>query len=251
MAAAIMAIFLAACTATPAGGEAEQTPRPPVVTWAEDCEQPEDPPSYVAILEMSASESNTMILEERLRLIGLHASQAADCEADLTVALIVDGSRTQVLFTETLTSELGTEIARDNQISSQVIDILTAITQALDQAIASSDGPSNPGHAYRFLAEQLARLEPDGTIDALVLSDGISTADVNLNRSLASDDLTALAMDIAPQVDLESRVAIDWRGLGQTTDPVGPPAAWLEDLISVWVRACQLRNATSCLHTTT
>lgn len=224
--------------------------------WTGDCPHADGDSSttaHVAIVELSASERDPALLADRLARLRHLAQQAADCEAPFTVHLL-SGSRSDRIYDTVFDSPLGTETARDRQVDGMADEAMAAVTPALEAAAsAATDGGagSDPGAAYRVLADELQRLAPDAGIDALVLSDGVTiTAAVDLNQSLDGADLDQLATEVAPAVDLGGRVAIDWPAVGHTADPAAPPGPWLDALRSLWQRVCERRNAASCTVTT-
>lgn len=226
---------------------------PAPAPWTGDCPHGDSSAvAHVAIVELSASERDPALLADRLDRLRHLAQQAADCEAPFTVHLLA-GSRSDRIYDTVFDSPLGTEIARDRQVESMADDAMAAVTPALEAAAGAADGSlgSDPGAAYRVLADELQRLGPDGGVDALVLSDGVTvTAAVDLNRSLDGADLDELATQVAPAVDLGGRVAVDWPAVGHTADPAAPPGPWLDTLRSLWQRVCETRHAAACTVTT-
>lgn len=251
---AAAALSLAGCgqaastaSASPSGSGPAPTP------WTGDCPHGDGPAvAHVAVVELSASERDPALLADRLARLRHLAQQAADCEAPFTVHLLT-GSRSDRVYDTVFDSPLGTEIARDRQVNGMADDAMAAVTPALEAAYggAVAGAGSDPGAAYRVLADELALLGPNATIEALVLSDGVTvTAAVDLNRSLAGADLDELATQVAPEVDLGGRVAVDWPAVGHTADPAAPPGPWLDTLRSLWQRVCETRHAASCTVTT-
>lgn len=255
----LVPLVLAACGAPSAGTTPGPSPgaEPAAAEpWTGDC--PHDDSSttaHVAIVELSASERDPALLADRLARLRHLAQQAADCEAPFTVHLLT-GSRSDRIYDTVFDSPLGTETARDRQVEVMADEAMAAVTPALEAAAGTGAAPddgagSDPGAAYRVLADELARLAPDAGIDALVLSDGVTvTAAVDLNQSLDGADLDQLATEVAPAVDLGGRVAVDWPAVGHTADPAAPPGPWLDALRSLWQRVCERRNAASCTVTT-
>ncbi len=235
--------------AAPPSGSAAATGDP----WAGDCPHGDGSAvAHVAVVELSASERDPALLADRLDRLRHLAQQAADCEAPFTVHLLT-GSRSDRIYDTVFDSKLGTEIARDRQVNGMADEAMAAVTPVLEAAFGGADdgAGSDPGAAYRVLADELALLGPDAGIDALVLSDGVTvTAAVDLNRSLEGDDLDELATQVAPVVDLDGRVAVDWPAVGHTADPAAPPGPWLDALRSLWQRVCETRHAGSCTVTT-
>ncbi len=242
------------------GAEAPSAPSPTAATageaWAGDCPHGDSsalaPVAHVAVVELSASERDPALLADRLDRLRHLAQQAADCEAPFTVHLLT-GSRSDRIFDTVFDSPLGTEIARDRQVDPMADDAMAVVIPALEAAYGGADdgAGSDPGAAYRVLADELKRLGPDAGIDALVLSDGVTvTATVDLNRSLEGADLDELAAQVAPVVDLGGRVAVDWPAVGHTADPAAPPGPWLDALRALWQRVCETRHAASCTVTT-
>ncbi|MEZ5411929.1 MAG: hypothetical protein R2761_28095 [Acidimicrobiales bacterium] len=197
-------------------------------------------------------ERDPALLADRLDRLRRLAQQAADCEAPFTVHLLT-GSRSERVYHTVFDSPLGTEIARDRQVDQMAEEAMAAVAPTLEAATSATDSGagSDPGAAYRVLADELALLEPGAGIDALVLSDGVTvTAAVDLNRSLDGADLDDLATQVAPAVDLGGRVAVDWPAVGRTADPAAPPGPWLDTLRSLWQRVCESRHAAACSVTT-
>ncbi len=237
-------------SASPLGSS--PAPAPP---WTDDCPRPDGEGSalaHVAIVELSASERDPALLADRLAEVRRLAQQAADCEAPFTVHLLT-GSRSDRIYDTVFDSKLGTEIARDRQVDPMADDAMAAVTPALEAAFGGTDegAGSDPGAAFRVLADELQRRGPDAGIDAVILSDGVTvTAAVDLNHSLEDADLDQLAAQVAPAVDLAGRVAVDWPAVGHTADPAAPPGPWLDALRSLWQRVCETRHAASCTVTT-
>ncbi len=225
----------------------------PLVTWKGDCPYEQgSPATHVVAIELSDSERDQALTSDRLNLIRSHASQAADCDAPFVAVILSDGRAMVILDTE-LGSELGTETARDLAVPEAAGTVVAEVQASLMEHLQQEPPEvSDPGVVYRFLDERLARLDTDDRIAVLVMSDGIAiNTSVDLNRHLESDEIEELARDVAPLVDLEGRVDIDWHGLGATTDPQGPPGSWLDQLTAVWNLACEMRGAASCIITTT
>ena len=253
----LLPVVLAACGPPSAGttpGPAPGADAAATEPWTGDCPHGDSSTTaHVAIVELSASERDPTLLADRLARLRHLAQQAADCEAPFTVHLLA-GSRSDRIYDTVFDSPLGTEIARDRQVDQMADEAMAAVTPALEAAAsAAPDGGagSDPGAAYRVLADELAVLGPDAGIDALVLSDGVTvTAAVDLNQSLDGADLDQLATEVAPAVDLGGRVTVDWPAVGHTADPAAPPGPWLDALRSLWQRVCERRNAASCTVTT-
>lgn len=253
----LIPLTLVACGAPSAGttpGPAPGVEPAAAAPWTGDCPHGDSSTTaHVAIVELSASERDPALLADRLARLGRLAQQAADCEAPFTVHLLA-GSRSDRIYDTVFDSPLGTETARDRQVDGMADEAMAAVAPALEAAasVATDDGAgSDPGAAYRVLADELARLAPDAAIDALILSDGVTiTAAADLNQSLEGADLDRLATEVAPAVDLGGRVAVDWPAVGHTADPAAPPGPWLDALRSLWQRVCERRNAASCTVTT-
>lgn len=224
-----------------------------VEAWEGECPYEEGGlVTHIASIHLSASESSPELIESRLAGISDHARHAVDCEAPFVVAVIVNG-RVEVIFDETVTSPLGTETARDLQVVELADGIVDQIRGELKPLIAAEPPSfSDPGLLFRFLDERQNQLDPGQSIAARVYADGITqTEEVDLNRSLEEADLGELAERVAPGVDLEGEVSIDWRGLGLTTDETGPPASWVGQLSTIWATACTSARTSACNLTTT
>jgi len=220
--------------------------------WAGDCPYPDGAAIIHAVtIELSASERSEDLLDRRLQLIDGHARQAVDCESRLLV-LALDGGRATIVHDDTFVSPLNTERARDNQVPAQARDAVTDVKAALaERADRPAPATSDPGASFLALADLLAGLPSGATIDALVLSDGVtSTPDVQLNRRLDDGELDRLAAQVAPRVDLEGRVDITWPDIGRTADPAPPPGDWLRQLRDLWRAVCSSAGAASCTITT-
>jgi hypothetical protein len=210
--------------------------------------------SHLVLIEESASERDPAVRAERQTLMGQHARQAADCEAPFAVVVLTMG-RADLVYDTLLDSNLGTEVARDLQVEELADAAMADVQVALSDHLSHPTEPrlgSDPGAAYRVLAEALERLDPGATIDALVLSDGVTTGTgpVDLNRPLDEAELDHLAELVAPAVDLDERVHVDWPGIGRTADPAPPPSPWVDVLRRLWLQVCEARRAASCTVTT-
>ena len=229
----IGAMAVTSCTGAAAGG------------WSGDCPAEADSSTrFMAFVELSASERSEGVLDARLRLLEQHAGEAADCDATIEVVLL-DSGRADVVVSRVFTST-GTEVARDRQVDAKANELVAAVAVELEDVLEDRPvpGQSDPGSAFRVLDDRLARLDPATTIRVLMLSDGVTTtAAVDLNRSLGEDELDELAAVVAPTVDLDGRVHLDWPLVGRTADPIGPPGTWLDRLVELWRLVCRQRGA--------
>lgn len=219
---------------------------------ADDCPHTDgERVDHVVVVELSASERAPDLFDHRIDRIGQHALQAADCQARFMV-IGMDGGLPVTLYDDRFRTDLNTERARDNQVPKLVEQTMGTVRSTLaEQATGPVPAHSDPGAAFLALADLVARLDPDETIDALIVADGVTmTPSINLNRRLSDDELAELTERVAPAVDLARKVTIDWPDIGHTADPTSPPSDWLVQLRHLWHQVCLDRNASTCTVTT-
>ena len=215
------------------------------VAWTGDCPPGQGSDTYYLVaIEQSASERSPALLHDRLGRIERRADQAADCEATFEV-VVLDSGRARSIYRNPFSSPLNTEQARDRQVPAMAAKAMSEIQSQLSAMLSQPpSATSDPGVVYRLLADRLAQLGPKARIVALVLSDGVTdTPQLDLNRSLPVDEHASLAERLAPPVDLEGRVGIEWPDIGRTADSTGPPGDWVEALLALWTTVCQTRHA--------
>ncbi|MFV0523381.1 MAG: hypothetical protein ACK5RL_02665 [Acidimicrobiales bacterium] len=234
--------WLAVACAQPAGSQARD----------DDCaELAGAEGEFVVFLGGSESETSAETSERRLQAVAEAIAVAADCEGHGRVVLESNG-RLEVLISEDLRSSLNTEVARDHEVSRTVDRLMTELREQLAPYLAEPAAGSNPGVLFRYLDERLDWLPAGEGITATVISDGITNTEaVSLNRPIEEAEVPALAEAVAPAVDLEHRVSLEWRELGVSVDAAPPPETYLTSLTAVWRTVCETRGVATCRISTT
>ena len=169
-------------------------------------------------------------------------AQAAFCPdvaAHLTVFASSAGD-SRVLYTGTPTAEGQNDRARKHKLKVSVVPgIKREVHKALTDASTAVGSGSDPLAGFDLLRDY-AVTHPGRSIDAKILSDGVSTSNrLQLDHPLTSEDMAKAATVPVPVVPVSKLLMT---GVGATAPPT-PPADYVTALRTLWTTVCKRVDA--------
>ncbi|MGH8907680.1 MAG: hypothetical protein ACRD0K_14450 [Egibacteraceae bacterium] len=233
--AAVIFVAPAACTAE---GVADQLP------LLRRIECPASPPVDFAALDLSATGRAQALFDERLQMIRALLTRTAVCGGQArVVGFSSSQAATHLLYDGELRPEGATENARLRRVPKLVEAAMAVIEAELEEALATL--PANGTDVLsqlRLATEFHALVDPDRPLRVLVLSDGLQTVGIVLDRP----DLTVeSAHTLASAARLPEGLAgaqVMFGGIGKVSGPPAP-TAFVEGLKTFYQEACEQAEA--------
>ncbi len=209
------------------------------------------PDQQVAVLvqvDASGSSRSDDIDRDYLRIIEQLTRRTAICGGRLTVTAFSDSSgSTQTIFDQELQLHGATDNARLRRAEGAVGDAMEVIQANYPDAMAAAQGSGTDVIGmYRLASEHLAQL-PGHRLELMILTDGLSNRNVDLNGMLDIEATRALADTVT--VPLLPGASVTVAGLGRVAgDPL--PSQAVEAITVFYNQLCKRTEAEVCLAVT-
>lgn len=208
---------------------------------------PEPATTVVRLADVSASTGTAQHRRAAEKEFDVAIAQAAFCpdvEAYLAVFASSAGD-SRVLYTGVPVADGQNERARKHMLKVTVVPkIKRELHTALAEATTGTSLGSDPLAGFDLLRDY-AVTHPGRSIDAKILSDGVSTSNrLQLDHPLGPDDLAKAASVPVAAVTVNKLLMT---GVGATAPPT-PPADYVAALRTFWTTVCQ-RVAPGCVVT--
>jgi hypothetical protein len=180
------------------------------------------------------------------------AERTAICGGHLRVAVFAGSVVTVPVYDADLQLDGATDNARLRKVPKVVDDVMGQINEAQPKAIQQlPDGATDIVVQHQLAAEYRSQLVMDGRyhLESTVLTDGIQTAQVNLeDPSLTTDQ----AKELATTVTVPDLSGSDVRviGIGRKADGEQLPTPYVEALRAFHLAVCTRTNAAECVAVT-
>jgi len=212
----------------------------------EEVKCPEPATSVVRLADVSSSvrtEKHRRAIEKEFDVAVAQAAFCPDVEAHLVVFASSAGD-SRVLYGGTPEADGQNDRARKHKLK---VSVVPGLKRELRKALADAStlGPSSDPLAGFDLLRDYAVTHPGRTLDAEILSDGVSTSSrLPLDHPLTAEDLARAASVPVTAITVTSLVM---SGVGATAPPT-PPADYVAALRTFWTTVCQ-RVTASCVVT--
>lgn len=211
-----------------------------------DC--PEQGLVEVALLDVSASGRNDVVLAERLDATQVAAEKAADCDAKfIAIAWSGSSSSSKVLFSGGIPIAGATEIGRDRKIPEAVSGVMGDVRANLTTAMREIDGDnSDLAGAFYLLGDVRSTSASQGELlEASVFTDAISTGgNTRINDpGLTKDRIESIvAQQSLPGLD---GAKISVRGVGRVAGVAPPPQDYIQ-LVQEYASGMCMKTGAEC-----
>jgi len=204
--------------------------------------------TYTAI-DLSDSARSTLLVADRLKLVQETLTETAVCSGTARVVAFSNSeAATKVLFDADLKPRGATDQARRRRAPKLVDEAMVEVRQNLESAKASLPGGGTDVVAQlRLINEFHQQVGIDRRLIARVLTDGITTTGVVLNRPDLTENLaTNLAKDVALPT-MTTSTDIVFAGIGKVSGPDVPPTEFTNAIKQFFTTVCERLGAQSCL----
>lgn len=204
--------------------------------------------SYTAI-DLSNSARDPALVADRLKVVKESLTETAVCRGTARVVAFSNSeAATAVLFDADLKPEGATDQAQRRHAPKLVDAAMVEVHRNLEQAKASLPGGGTDVVAQlRLINEFHHQLGVDRRLTARILTDGITTTGVVLNRP----DLTeTLATDLANSITLPTMTKstdVVFAGIGNVSGSDMPPTAFTDAIKAFFTTVCGRLGARSCV----
>ncbi len=204
--------------------------------------------SYVAI-DLSDSARDSALVAARLKLVRESLTETAVCSGTArVVAFSNSAAATAVLLDGDLKPKGATDTARRKHAPSLVDQAMVAVNNQLSRATASLPGGGTDVVAQlRLIDEFHHQVGIDRKLIARILTDGITTTGVVLNRPDLTD---ALATNLASSISLPSMTKstdIVFAGIGKVSGSDIPPTEFTNAIKQFFTAVCGRLGTDSCV----
>lgn len=204
--------------------------------------------SYTA-LDLSDSARDTGLVADRLKLVEESLTETAVCSGTARVVAFSNSeAATAILFDADLKPEGATDQARRRRAPKLVDEAMVEVRHNLERAKASLPGGGTDVVAQlRLISEYHQQIGVDRPLVARVLTDGISTTGVVLNRSDLTDTLAANLANTIALPTLTKSTDVVFAGIGKVSGPDIPPTEFTNAVKTFFSTVCGRLGAKTCV----
>ncbi len=204
--------------------------------------------SYAAI-DLSDSARDTSVVADRLELVEESLTESAVCSGTARVVAFSNSeAATAVLFDADLKPEGATDRARRRRAPRLVDEAMVEVRRNLEQAKSSLPGDGTDVVAQlRLINEFHQQVGLDRKLIARVLTDGITTTGVVLNRADLTEALATNLANSIPVPAMTKSTNVVFAGIGKVSGPDVPPTEFTNAIKQFFTTVCGRLRAESCL----